>query len=470
MLKLTLKAPTTGSNSTAPSNNSTAPSSNSTAPSNNPITPKITINLTPTTQPQQPTPPATDLEEHFILRLPPSLASLLTDTLLESAFTSPGDLKIRFASPRTALVQHPRFIKPAYPALLCDSPSILETLKNPTISVEFKSSSLSSSSNSNSSNTATSTTAVLGQYYKVADLNQILVVLDVDSPEGQGTLSRLPAHIQQRLLLLATAPDSFEAIKSAIPAGQLAEEAASSSLSWCSLSDGLTPPLKNAQRRRFAPRPVHAAEIGNLERVEREVERLLKADGHCEESHFTLIGVDGVVLLGDSVLLDNHEDDQEQVQEFEDFEEEQEQEEEEDNDNDDDSMLEQGQGEFEESEDSDVMDDFAAEIEDNLMRLEAEDENEVGSIATTASAPSTKNTASNAPSSVSSSSLSSSTPSATATQTHTAVTELESKLQEKLKQAATVTNPLIKARIEDVIRQLEDNLRKLREREGEADQ
>jgi TATA-binding protein-associated factor Taf7 len=387
------------------------------------------------------------LEEHFILRLPPSLASLLTDPLLESAFTSPGDLKIRFASPRTALVQHPRFIKPAYPALLCDSPSILETLKNPTISVEFKSSSLSSSSNSNSSNTATSTTAVLGQYYKVADLNQILVVLDVDSPEGQGTLSRLPAHIQQRLLLLATAPDSFEAIKSAIPAGQLAEEAASSSLSWCSLSDGLTPPLKNAQRRRFAPRPVHAAEIGNLERVEREVERLLKADGHCEESHFTLIGVDGVVLLGDSVLLDNHEDDQEQVQEFEDFEEEQEQEEEEDNDNDDDSMLEQGQGEFEESEDSDVMDDFAAEIEDNLMRLEAEDENEVGSIATTASAPS-----------------------ATATQTHTAVTELESKLQEKLKQAATVTNPLIKARIEDVIRQLEDNLRKLREREGEADQ
>ena len=43
------------------------------------------------------------------------------------------------------------------------------------------------------------------------------------------------------------------------------------------------------------------------------------------------------------------------------------------------------------------------------------------------------------------------------------VRDLEAKLTDKLKQAESVSNTLIKARIEDVIRQLEDNLKHLRE-------
>lgn len=79
--------------------------------------------------------PHTGLEEQFILRLPPSLSSILKAELSENEYTSPGDLSIKFISPRTAIVKHPRFIKEAYGACLVDSPTIMETLKSSTLSI-----------------------------------------------------------------------------------------------------------------------------------------------------------------------------------------------------------------------------------------------------------------------------------------------------------------------------------------------
>ena len=79
--------------------------------------------------------PHTGLEEQFILRLPPSLSSILKAELSENEYTSPGELSIKFISPRTAIVKHPRFIKEAYGACLVDSPTIMETLKSSTLSI-----------------------------------------------------------------------------------------------------------------------------------------------------------------------------------------------------------------------------------------------------------------------------------------------------------------------------------------------
>lgn len=448
------------------------------------------------------------LEEHFLLRLPPSLASLLTGSLVESNFASPDGLRIRFVSPRVALVQHPRFIKPGYPAILCDCPAVMETLKNPTISVDYNvqgdddSASADANANANTQlNNDTPQKFSVGQYYKVADVNQLLLVLDVDSPDGQKTLSRLPPSIQQRLLRLAAPnPDeAFESLRAAAAAShEEEEEALLASLPWTSLPDGLTPPLRNALKRRFAPRPVHAGDVGDLERVEREVERLLRADAEAVESSFTLFSPSGEVLLGGgsvavaavaagdveeetgTALKDNLVEQQQQV---------------------DDQKTEtapplhsdhklvrpaavvstvvvEDESVAGDEEDSDVMDDFAAEIEDNLMRLDESDveadevvdaeANEVveglsdGFSAVTEGLPAVID-ASSPPPQQQSELLSTRPPPSLSS----AVTELEQKLQEKLKQAATVTNPLIKARIEDVIRQLEDNLKKLRESEGE---
>ncbi len=435
MLKLTLKAPTAATSSTGNNATSSLPQQ----------TPKITINLSTANSNSKvkPTLPPCALEEHFILRLPPSLASLLRGSLVESEFTSPGDLKIRFLTGRTALVQHPRFIKPGYPAILCDSPSIMETLKNPSISIDH--------SNDNhkvqtpSTSTSENSQFTVGQYYKVADLNQILVVLDVDSPEGQRTLTSLPSNIQQRLLRIAASPDSFDTLLQGIPAAEQAEESHSATLPWCSLPDGLTAPLKSAQKRRFAPRPLHASRVGDLERVEREVERLLKEDASSGDSQFTLVGPDGKVLLGNAEL---EETEQDLLDEF--------------NDDDDGDFQEEGEGEEEEEE----MDDFAAEIEDNLMRLDEESEEGEGEAEGTTTSTTFTTTTTNTITITTSPTTNvqdPSSPSSTQPTLSSAVTELELKLQEKLKQAATVTNPLIKARIEDVIRQLEDNLRKLRE-------
>lgn len=411
--------------------------------------PKLRINLTNLTNPTTPantnvTLPHYGLEEQFILRLPPSLASILSSELAENEYTSPGDLSIKFVSGRTAIVKHPRFIKDAYPAVLMDSPTIMETLKNSTLSISEISRSEDKevednnpdtgiqdgkSSNNLGSNHQESEMNV-GQYYKVADLNQILMVLDLDTQEGQRIFNRVPQPLQEHLLKsLANHPVN------SVPVG-LDDITAS----WAQFPDGLTPPMKAAQSKKFAPRPLHAATVGDLERIERELERLLKSDGQAIESKFSLIGSNGEILLGDSDFMAIGGEDIQMIDE-----------EEEEIDNEDNEEIEYS----EDSSASDIedMNDFAAEIEDNLLTFQPETANEAEAEQTLAQVQEKEkdNESSISP--------------AAESETDRLVKDLEAKLAEKLKQAESVSNPLIKARIEDVIRQLEDNLKNLRERE-----
>ena len=376
------------------------------------------------------------LEEQFILRLPPSLASILNSELAENEYTSPGDLSIKFVSGRTAIVKHPRFIKDAYPAVLMDSPTVMETLKNSTLSVmeitriEDKEGEEDTSrdtsdpfKSANAANSINESEINVGQYYKVADLNQILMVLDLDTQEGQRIFNRVPQALQEQLL------QEFHI-------GHLRNITAS----WAQLQDGLTPPMKSARQRRFAPRPLHASNVGDMERIEKELERLLKSDGQAIESKFSLIGATGEILLGDSDFVDAKAEGEDVEMTYEesvfdqneenDYEEEEAENEEEDE-------------EVSSASDIEDMNDFAAEIEDNLLTLQPEtgkEQKEPEEVEKSFEAPAVS-------------------------ETDRLVKDLEAKLAEKLKQAESVSNPLIKARIEDVIKQLEDNLKNLRERE-----
>lgn len=437
MLKLTFKAPSTTSNTT--SNDTTGT--------------KLRINLTNSaiqSTPPAPLPPAA-IEEHFLLRLPPSLASLLTSSLVENDFTHPGDLEIRFVSPRTALVSHPRFIKPGYAAVLCDLPACLETLKNPSLQLDYTQRKVAGDEEDGEGESSLKESYTVGQYYKVADLNQVLVVLDLDLPGEEPTksvLARLPQHIINRLgKLHAAAPDSFNAIRASITASELAAERPQSTCEWAQLPDGLTPPLKSAYKRRFAPRPLPAAKCGVIEDIEAQLERLIKADGQAIESSFTLYGPDGEVLLGVGAngvgedlddfaaeIEDNLMQDLEEVE------------------GEDDHGLEEGdEGEGDETMGEEIMDNVQdverdAFEDDNLMEPVEDTEMSQQSSQLPPSQPSQPQ--SSQPSQDSRDSM---------------IRELQEKLQEKQRQAASVTNPLIKARIEDVIRQLEDNLRHLGE-------
>ena len=384
------------------------------------------------------------LEEQFILRLPPSLASILNSELAENEYTSPGDLSIKFVSGRTAIVKHPRFIKDAYPAVLMDSPTVMETLKNSTLSVmeitriEDKEGEEDTSrdtsdpfKSANAANSINESEINVGQYYKVADLNQILMVLDLDTQEGQRIFNRVPQALQEQLLKSL----ANHQISSSVPAG-LDDITAS----WAQLQDGLTPPMKSARQRRFAPRPLHASNVGDMERIEKELERLLKSDGQAIESKFSLIGATGEILLGDSDFVDAKAEGEDVEMTYEesvfdqneenDYEEEEAENEEEDE-------------EVSSASDIEDMNDFAAEIEDNLLTLQPEtgkEQKEPEEVEKSFEAPAVS-------------------------ETDRLVKDLEAKLAEKLKQAESVSNPLIKARIEDVIKQLEDNLKNLRERE-----
>lgn len=402
--------------------------------------PKLRINLTNlTAQSSQSTAPVTlphsGLEEQFILRLPPSLASILNSELAENEYTSPGDLSIKFLSSRTAIVKHPRFIKDAYPAVLMDSPTVMETLKSSNLSVVGISGSEEKDeeeevegdeNNPNENKNHSEAEINVGQYYKVADLNQILMVLDLDTIEGQRVFNRVPQALQEQLLKSLQNNGTV----SSIPSG-LDDVTAS----WAQWPDGLTFPMKSAKQKKFAPRPLHASTVGEFERIEREVERLLKSDGQAIESKFTLIGSNGEVLLGDDLdvkaaagnetkdieMFDDITEERPEDEEEAEFEDEEEQEEE----------------EVSSASDIEDMNDFAAEIEDNLLAEEQEIDSEKSQPIVEA------------------------TP--IESETDRLVKDLEAKLAEKQKQAESVSNPLIKARIEDVIRQMEDNLRNLRE-------
>lgn len=338
-------------------------------------------------------------------------------------------------SSRTAIVRHPRFVKEAYAAVLMDSPTVMETLKSSNLSIvgigltgsdDKDAEGEAPIPNGSSDNPHGDTEINVGQYYKVADLNQILMVLDLDTTEGQRIFNRVPLPLQEQLL------KALQGITSAIPAG-LDDITAS----WAQWPDGLTPPMRAAKSKKFASRPVHASTVGDLERIEREVERLMKSDGQAIESKFTLFGVNGEVLLGDSEdkLIEDPLDDLEDLDDLDGL---------------DDLEGIETETEFDALEEeeyssnaSDIedMNDFAAEIEDNLLAEDGEEELDQGTLLdTTNQEP----------------------PVPLESETDRLVKDLQAKLAEKVKQAESVSNPLIKARIEDVIRQMEDNLRNLR--------
>lgn len=413
--------------------------------------PKLRINLT-NLNPQSSqnttvvTLPHSGLEEQFILRLPPSLASIMNSELAENEYTSPGDLNIKFLSSRTAIVKHPRFIKDAYPAVLMDSPTVMETLKSSNLSVigisgseekdeedgegegEMERGREGEENNLNTENKNHSEAEInVGQYYKVADLNQILMVLDLDTTEGQRVFNKVPQALQEQLLKSLQNNVTF----SSIPSG-LDDVTAS----WAQWPDGLTFPMKSAKQKKFAPRPLHASTVGEFERIEREVERLLKSDGQAIESKFTLIASNGEILLGDLDVKAPLE-----AEDIEMFDEAAVEEAEAGAEFEDEGEGEEGEGEEDISSASDIedMNDFAAEIEGNLLAEELETEPiQILPEAEPESKP-------------------------VESETDRLVKDLEAKLTEKQKQAESVTNPLIKARIEDVIKQMEDNLRNLRE-------
>ena len=262
----------------------------------------------------------------------------------------------------------------------------------------------------------------------MADLNQILIVLDLDTVEGQRIFNRIPHGLQEQVL------KSLQNNQQHLQQQQTKIDEAAVTAAWAQWPDGLTAPMKSAKQRRFAPRPLHAANVGELERIEREVERLLKSDGQAIESKFSLFSGDGNVILGDSDILILEEEGEginvsEDTGEGEGVEGEREEGE--------------GQGEGEDysavssSSASDIedMNDLVAEIEDNLLSHPSEVESPEK------------------------------TPEIFISETDKLVKDLEAKLMEKLKQAESVSNPLIKARIEDVIRQLEDNLKNLKGKE-----
>jgi TATA-binding protein-associated factor Taf7 len=421
------------------------------------------------------------MEEQFILRLPSSLASILLQELAETAFEHPGEgFGIKWLSPRTALVRHPRFVKGEYPAVLMDLPGICETLKSsnltstPKLLDEDEAKALEAKAdetkdkerdkdtdkekekdkdkekekdNGSATLSASGPSVSVAQYYKVADVSQALVVLDVESPEGAKQFKALPSSIQQRLMAGLSGDTATDPSRFACPDETLA------TCPWAQLADGLTPPLKQAAKRRFGPRPLHFHDAGDLERIEREVERLIKADGQAAETAFSLLGADGQVLLSSGPVATEtlHEDTEmepygegdmalEQDEEDNELEgdEEEDEEEEEDNNEEEGSGEEEGEGE--------EFDDFAAELEDNLMQEQEFDGSQLSAGPTEA--------ASLHDPSAALSGLS---------EKDRMVYDLEERLEEKRKQAASVANPLIKARIEDVVRQLEDNLRHLKQ-------
>lgn len=164
------------------------------------------------------TPAASTFEEHFIIRFPPGLAASVRSDLQETGL--PGDLEISFTD-REKRQARVKFDGRTYSAVLCDMPTILETHK----------------------------TSDRQQYVKVADINQVLLVLE-------GTAEQ----IRQRQEDLRAADYR--------------------------LSDGLTPPMQACRQRRFGSKIAEKAK--RMEEIERRVKELLAADEKAMSSNYTL--------------------------------------------------------------------------------------------------------------------------------------------------------------------------------------
>ena len=286
------------------------------------------------------------LEEHIYIRFPVSIADIVRSELRQSR--QPNDLTITFTTPRRANVV---FNGSTFTGFLVDLPTITETLK---------------SLDCNSGQTST------GQYCKVADCTQMLMVIDPRESDVD-EYDQILKHLEYR---------------------------------W---PDGLTPPMYQAHRNRwsgqFSASGAHPSSQGvkNIEQVEGQVKALLDRDAAADRTDFDYF-VDAK-LVKTSDLTRSLAKEMLRV------------------DDDDDEGLDA---------------DLAAEIEDELMGeldediIEEEEDNEMGEEEL------------------------SETTKDTSIQQHGALWQ---ELQEKQSQLERVTNPAIRALLEETIQQLQEELK-----------
>lgn len=188
----------------------------------------IPANLNPSTQQQQPPEllGVQALEEHVYIRFPADLAESIREDLRD--VRKPSDLSITFTSERRAVVQIGASER--LPAVLADLPTVTETAK----SLE--------------AGHGPSTT---GQYCKVADAAQLLVVFSTDEQAAQWESQMRSVDFQ--------------------------------------LPDGLTAPMHLARQRRFNPSATQSAlskRRQELEAIEEQVKALLERDALATMSRF----------------------------------------------------------------------------------------------------------------------------------------------------------------------------------------
>ena len=164
------------------------------------------------------TPASSTFEEHFLIRFPPGLAASVRSDLQETGL--PGDLEINFTD-REKRQARVKFDGRTYTGVLCDMPTVLETHR----------------------------TADRQQYVKVADVHQVLLVLEGSAEQ-----------IRQRTEELRAADYR--------------------------LADGLTPPMQACRQRRFGSKISEKAK--RMEEIERRVKELLAADERAMASNYTL--------------------------------------------------------------------------------------------------------------------------------------------------------------------------------------
>ncbi len=157
-------------------------------------------------------------EENFVIRFPPSLATSVRSDLQETGV--PGDLEINFSQQDGRLAKV-KFDGRTYQGVLCDLPTIIETHK----------------------------TTDRSQYIKVADVHQVLIVLD-GSPDA----------VKQKL-------DFYRA-------------------NDFKLDDGLSAPMKNVRNRRFSNKSSENAK--RMEEMEAKLNLLLEADERAESVNYML--------------------------------------------------------------------------------------------------------------------------------------------------------------------------------------
>lgn len=179
-------------------------------------------------------------------------------------------------------------------------------------------------------------------------------------------------------------------------------------------ADGLTPPMRNVCVRRFGKKLGSGVDRGmSVEEIEQHVQKLLQKDSDCVSSSYTLYDSSGKMITSSSGMQQHSG-----------------------------SIIELNEPELEseppiseeESGSEEVVEEdydaLAAEIEDNLMQdLDT----------SVVIKPSTQDTMADM-------------------ETSDIILQLQQKLQSKREQLASVTNPLIRARLEDVIKQLDADL------------